>query len=76
MTITETRAREASLDRPPGLARRFWRLSSLNILANLMVPLTGLVDMALLGHLGQIRFLAGVALGAILFDYVYWTFGF
>ncbi|NIM02230.1 MAG: MATE family efflux transporter, partial [Acidobacteria bacterium] len=40
------------------------------------VPITGLVDTAMLGHLADIRFLAGVALGAILFDYVYWTFGF
>ena len=30
----------------------------------------------MLGHLADIRFLAGVALGTILFDYVYWSFGF
>jgi MATE family multidrug resistance protein len=30
----------------------------------------------MLGHLPQIRFLAGVALGSILFDYIYWSFGF
>jgi len=76
MTTTEAGPAKMSGGRPRSLSRRFWRLSSLNILANLMVPLTGLVDMALLGHLGEIRFLAGVALGAILFDYVYWTFGF
>lgn len=76
MTTTEARPAKRNGERPRSLSRRFWRLSSLNILANLMVPLTGLVDMALLGHLGEIRFLAGVALGAILFDYVYWTFGF
>jgi MATE family multidrug resistance protein len=40
------------------------------------VPLVGLVDTAMLGHLTDIRFLAGVALGTILFDYVYWSFGF
>jgi len=57
------------------LERRFWRLSAFNISANLMVPLAGLVDTALLGHLSQIRYLAGVALGAILFDYLFWTFG-
>ncbi len=60
----------------PSLARRFWRLSVFNIASNLMVPLAGLVDMALLGHLAEIRHLAGVALGALLFDYVYWSFGF
>ncbi|MCB9479478.1 MAG: MATE family efflux transporter [Deltaproteobacteria bacterium] len=41
-----------------------------------MVPLAGMVDTAFLGHLPQIRHLAGVGLAAILFDYVYWTFGF
>lgn len=30
----------------------------------------------MLGHLPSIRFLAGVALGGVLFDYVYWGFGF
>ena len=58
------------------LRRRFWRLTFYNILSNLTVPLTGLVDTAMLGHLPDIRFLAGVALGSILFDYLYWGLGF
>jgi MATE family multidrug resistance protein len=37
----------------------------------MMVPLAGLVDTAFLGHLDQIRYLAGVILGSILFDYLY-----
>lgn len=61
---------------PRSLPRRYLRLSALNILASVTVPLAGLVDTAMLGHLEDIRFLAGVALGSILFDYVYWTFGF
>lgn len=59
-----------------GLAQRFARLTFFNILANLTVPLAGLVDAAILGHLDQIKFLAGVALGSIVFDYVFWSFGF
>ena len=58
------------------LRRRFTRLTWTNILANITVPLAGLIDTAMLGHLSSIRFLAGVALASILFDYVYWTFGF
>jgi MATE family multidrug resistance protein len=57
-------------------ARRFARLSIYNVLSNVTVPLAALVDTALLGHLPDIRFLAGVALAAVLFEYVYWTFGF
>ena len=56
--------------------RRFLRLTAFNILANVTVPLASLVDTALLGHLEDIRFLAGVALASVLFEYLYWTFGF
>ncbi len=55
---------------------RFGRLTLLNIASNVTVPLASLVDTALLGHLSDVRYLAGVALGAILFEFVYWTFGF
>ena len=58
------------------LKRRFFRLTFLNILSNVTVPLVGLVDTAMLGHLPQIRFLAGVALASVLFEYLYWSFGF
>ena len=50
---------------------RFTRLASISILSNLMVPLAGLVDTAFLGHLQDIRYLAGVILASILFDYLY-----
>ena len=56
--------------------RRFFRLASVNILSNLMVPLAGLVNVAFLGHLVEIRHLAGVAVATVLFNYIYWTFGF
>ena len=55
---------------------RFWRLAAVNVLSNLMVPLASLVDTAFLGHLTEIRYLAGVAIASVLFNYIYWTFGF
>lgn len=58
------------------LSRRFWRLAVPNVLANLTVPFVGLVDTAMLGHLPDPEDLAGVALGALVFDFVFWTFGF
>lgn len=61
---------------PQGLGRRFFRLAIPNILSNVTVPLVGLVDTAILGHLPDIRFLGGVALGTVIFDYAYWSFGF
>lgn len=60
----------------PSLPRRFFRLTGLNILANVTVPLAGLVDTAMLGHLADIRFLAGAALAVLLFEYLYWSCGF
>jgi MATE family multidrug resistance protein len=50
---------------------RFYRLASISVLANMMIPLAGLVDIAFLGHLTDIRHLAGVILATILFDYLY-----
>lgn len=50
---------------------RFYRLATVSVLANMMVPLAGLCDTAFLGHLEDIRYLAGVILGSILFDYLY-----
>jgi MATE family multidrug resistance protein len=50
---------------------RFFRLSLASVLSNMMVPLAGLVDTAFLGHLPDIRHLAGVILASILFDYLY-----
>ena len=50
---------------------RFFRLGIVNILSNLMVPLAGLVDIAFLGHLDDLKYLAGVAIATVLFDYLY-----
>ena len=56
--------------------KTFWRLTYLNVLSNFTVPLVGLADTGMLGQLPDLRFLGGVALGAIIFEYVYWTLGF
>ncbi len=54
----------------------FLRLSAINIVSNLMVPLAGIIDIAFLGHLDSIRHLAGVSLATVIFNYIYWSFGF
>ncbi len=46
------------------------------MLTNLTVPLLGLVDTAVLGHLNTPEYLGAVAVGANLFSILYWTFGF
>ncbi|MCG7601416.1 MATE family efflux transporter [Halomonas sp. McH1-25] len=56
--------------------RRVWMLAWPIILSNITVPLLGLVDTAVVGHLPESRYLAGVTLGATLFSFLYWGFGF
>src|SRR5690554_372825 len=46
------------------------------MLTNLTVPLLGLVDTAVLGHLDSPEYLGAVAVGAKPFTNLYWTFGF
>lgn len=45
------------------------------MLAHITVPLLGLVDATVIGRLGDAALLGAVALGAIVFDYIFWTFG-
>ncbi len=46
------------------------------ILSNISTPLLGLVDTAVLGHLDSELFLAAVALGGLIFSFIFWGFGF
>nr|WP_300999803.1 MATE family efflux transporter [Halomonas sp.] len=61
---------------PAAARRRIWTLAWPIILSNITVPLLGLVDTAVVGHLPDSRYLAGVTLGATLFSFLYWGFGF
>lgn len=54
------------------LLRKAWPI----ILANASVPLLGLVDTAVIGHYGSTADLGALALGALLFNLAYWSFGF
>ncbi len=53
-----------------------WRLAGPIILANLSVPLLGAVDTAVMGHLPNPAYLGGVAVGSVVFSFIYWGFGF
>ena len=55
---------------------RTWGLMWPVMLANLSLPLLGLVDTAVLGHLDDSVYLAGVALGSSLMAFVFWGFNF
>ena len=53
-----------------------WRLAWPLILSNLSVPLLGVVDTAVVGHLDAPHYLGAVALGAMVMSVLYWLFSF
>ena len=52
------------------------RLALPSILANITIPLVGIVDTAIVGHLSNAAAIGGIAIGTMLFDLLYWNFGF
>ena len=54
------------------------RLAIPSILANITIPLVGMVDLAIAGHLNgeTATIIGGIAIGSMLFDILYWSFGF
>lgn len=57
--------------------KEIFRLAIPNILSNLSIPLLGLVDAALMGHLDDAeKFLSAVAIAIGIFNVLYWSFGF
>ena len=47
-----------------------------SIVSNITVPLLGLVDMAITGHLGNSAYIGAISLGGMLFNLCYWLFTF
>jgi MATE family multidrug resistance protein len=56
--------------------RQIWRLAGPVILSNISAPLLGAVDTAVVGRLPDPALIGGVAVGAVIFNFVYWGFSF
>ena len=58
--------------------RDILKLAVPSILANITVPIVGMVDIAVAGHLdaNAATMIGGIAIGTMLFDLLYWNFGF
>ena len=56
--------------------KQILRLAIPSILANITIPLVGLVDTAIVGHISNAHAIGGIAIGTMLFDLLYWNFGF
>lgn len=56
--------------------RQVLKLAVPSILANVTIPLVGMVDTAIVGHLADASIIGGIAIGTMLFDLLYWNFAF
>lgn len=52
------------------------RLAIPNIISNITVPLLGMIDMFIVGHLSSELFIGAIAIAAMIFNFIYWSFGF
>lgn len=52
------------------------KLAIPSILASITMPLVGLVDTAIVGHISDAVAIGGIAVGSMLFDLLYWNFSF
>ena len=62
--------------KPQTLNREILRISIPSIITNITVPLLGMVDVAIVGHIGNASYIAAIALGTMVFNLIYWNFGF
>lgn len=56
--------------------RTILKLALPAIVSNVTVPLLGLVDTAIVGHLGSPVYIGAIAIGGMIFSVIYWIFGF
>lgn len=57
-------------------SQRILHIAIPSIISNITVPLLGLVDVTIVGHLGSASYIGAIAVGGMLFNMIYWIFGF
>ena len=56
--------------------REILRLAIPNIIANISVPMLGIVDTALVGHMEAVYYIGALAVGTMVFNFIYFGMGF
>ena len=56
--------------------RQILHIALPSIVSNITVPLLGLIDVSIVGHLGAASYIGAIAVGGMLFNIIYWLFGF
>jgi multidrug resistance protein, MATE family len=58
------------------LNKKILDLAVPNIISNISIPMLGIVDMALMGHMESDAYIGAIALGSLIFNFIYWSLGF
>ena len=56
--------------------RQILQIAVPSIVSNITVPLLGMIDVAIVGHMGSAVYIGAVAVGSMIFNLIYWLFGF
>ena len=56
--------------------RQLLQIALPSIVSNITVPLLGMIDLAIVGHLGDAAYIGAIAVGGLMFNIMYWLFGF
>ncbi|MGB1036895.1 MAG: hypothetical protein ACPGYQ_06700, partial [Candidatus Puniceispirillales bacterium] len=60
----------------PAIRRQTWRIAIPVIIANSSIPLVGIVDTAVMGHLDSPHYIGAVAMGSFILSLILASFGF
>ena len=58
------------------LHKEIYNIALPSILSNLTVPLLGIFDLVIVGHLGASSYIGGIAVASTIFSMLYWVFAF
>ena len=61
---------------PNIINKRILQIAVPSIISNITVPVLGLIDVTIVGHLGAAAYIGAIAVGGMLFNIIYWIFGF
>lgn len=67
---------EHNMQKTENINSQIFRLTIPNIISNFSIPLLGAIDTALMGRMGTDHYLGAVGIGGVIFNFIYWGFGF
>ena len=56
--------------------KQVFKLALPSIISNITVPLLGIIDLTIVGHMGDVIYIGAIAIGTMIFNVLYWLFGF